>query len=70
MSRPVTAAFVGAPALGFSTYGAQAPRDGMVIDVGASTRVAERTSLYFRYDGDFAGGNVNHALNAGLRFVW
>ena len=47
MSRPVTAAFVGAPALGFSTYGAQAPRDGMVIDVGASTRVAERTSLRF-----------------------
>jgi hypothetical protein len=25
--------------------------------------------LYFRYDGDLAGGNTNHALSAGIRFV-
>src|SRR6202012_2003769 len=31
LTRPVTAAFAGAPALSFTTYGATAPRDGAVI---------------------------------------
>jgi outer membrane autotransporter protein len=69
-SRPVTAAFAGAPAVGFTTVGAQAPRDGVVLGFGANTTVAERTSLYLRYDGDMAGGNTNHVLNAGVRYVW
>jgi autotransporter-associated beta strand protein len=69
-SRPVTAAFAGAPAIGFTTFGAQAPRDGAVLGVGANTQVAEGTSLYLRYDGDIAGGNTNHVFNAGIRMTW
>jgi outer membrane autotransporter protein len=70
LTRPVTAAFAAAPAISFTTFGAVAPRDGVVLGLGASTMVAERTSLYFRYDGDLAGGNTNHVLNAGIRYVW
>ena len=69
-SRPVSASFAGAPAIGFTTVGAQAPRDGVVLGLGASTQVAERTSVYLRYDGELAGGNTNHGLNAGVRYVW
>jgi outer membrane autotransporter protein len=69
-TRPVTAAFVGAPAIGFTTFGATAPRDGVVLGLGANTNIAERTSLYLRYDGDLAGANTNHVLNAGVRFIW
>jgi outer membrane autotransporter protein len=70
LTRPVTAAFAGAPALSFTTYGAMAPRDGAVLGLGLKTLIAERTSLYLRYDGDIAGGNTNHVLNAGVRYVW
>ena len=42
----------------------------MVLGFGANSRVAENTSVYLRYDGDLAGGNTNHALSAGLRYVW
>ena len=70
LSRPVTSAFAGAPALGFTTQGASAPRDGVVLGLGVNTLVAERTTVYLRYDGDLAGGNTNHILNAGVRFVW
>jgi len=66
-TRPVSASFAGAPALGFTTFGSAAPRDGVVLGLGANTNVAERTSLY---DGDLAGGNTNHVLSAGVRFVW
>ena len=69
-TRPVTASFAGAPALGFTTFGASAPRDGVVLGLGANTAVAERTNLYFRYDGDLAGANTNHVLSAGIRYVW
>ncbi len=69
-TRPVTASFAGAPALGFTTLGASAPRDGVVLGLGANTAIAERTSLYFRYDGDLAGANTNHVLSAGVRYVW
>jgi hypothetical protein len=31
---------------------------------------AERTTVYLRYDGDLAGGNTNHILSAGIRFIW
>ena len=33
-------------------------------------RVAERTSIYMRYDGDVGGGTDNHAINVGVRFTW
>ena len=65
LTRPVTASFAGAPAIGFTTFGAQAPRDGVVLGLGANTRVAEQTRIYLRYDGDLAGGNTNHVLNVG-----
>jgi outer membrane autotransporter protein len=70
LTRPVTAAFAGAPTLSFTTFGAAAPRDGVVLGLGANTQVAEATSVYFRYDGDLAGGNTSHILSAGVRYVW
>jgi outer membrane autotransporter protein len=70
ITRPVTAALAGAPALSFTTFGAAAPRDGAVLGLGLDTKIAESTSLYFRYDGNLAGGNTNHVLNAGVRYVW
>ena len=41
----------------------------MVLGLGANTQVAEHTSLYLRYDGDLAGANTNHVLNAGANPV-
>jgi autotransporter-associated beta strand protein len=70
LNRPVTSAFAGAPALTFTTQGAIAPRDGAVLGLGGNTAIAERTTVYLRYDGDFAGGNTNHVLSAGVRYVW
>jgi len=70
LTRPVTASFAGAPSLGFATFGAIAPRDGVVLGFGANTLVAQRTTAYLRYDGDLAGGNTNHTLSAGVRYVW
>jgi outer membrane autotransporter protein len=69
-SRPVTASFAGASALSFTTQGAQAPRDGAIVGLSATTQVADATSLYVRYDGDLEGGNTNHTLSAGVRIVW
>jgi len=70
VSRPVNASFLGAPSLGFTTFGSTAPRDGVVLGLGANTAVAERTRVYLRYDGDLAGTNTNHVLTAGVRYVW
>jgi autotransporter-associated beta strand protein len=70
MNRPVTAAFVGAPAFNFTTQGAVAPRDGVVLGLGLNTAITNMTSLFFRYDGELAGGNTNHTLSGGVRFVW
>jgi outer membrane autotransporter protein len=69
-TRPVTTAFAGAPALSFTTFGAQAPRDGVVLGLGANTQIAERTSVYLRYDGEFADPNSYHIVSAGIRYVW
>ncbi len=69
-SRPVTASFAGAPAFGFTTQGAAAPRDGAVVGAMASATIADRTSLYARYDGDFEGGTTSHTFFAGLRLTW
>ena len=68
--RPVSAAFAGAPAPTFTTQGAAAPRDGVILGLGAKTAIAEATSLYLRYDGDLAGANTNHVLSAGVRLTW
>jgi autotransporter-associated beta strand protein len=70
LTRPVSASFAGAPTLGFTTFGAVAPRDGAVLGLGGNTAIAERTTAYLRYDGNLAGGNTNHVLSAGVRYVW
>lgn len=69
-SRPVTASFVGAPALSFTTTGAAAPREGAVLGLSVDAPLAEQTSLYARYDGELAGGNTSHIFSAGVRYVW
>ena len=66
----MTAAFAGAPTLAFTTPGAAAPRDGVVVGLAASTAVGEQTSLYARYDGEISGQNSGHLLSAGVRYVW
>ncbi len=70
LSRPVTASFVGAPTFGFTTYGATGPRDGVIVGLAASYAVGQSTSLYARYDGDFAGATSNNTLWAGVRHSW
>jgi outer membrane autotransporter protein len=69
-TRPISAAFAGAPGNGFTVYGATPVRDSAVIGFNASTAIAEATSLYLRYDGQLGGGTDNHALNVGLRLTW
>ena len=68
--RPVTASFVGAPALSFTTYGAAPQRDSVVLGLSATTALADATSLYFRYEGDISSQDSNHALTAGFRMIW
>ena len=69
-ARPITAAFAGAPAVGFTVYGATPQRDAAVIGFQASSRVADNASVYLRYDGDIGSGTDNHALSVGLRLSW
>lgn len=69
-SRPVTAAFAGAPGLGFTVYGAAPQRDAATIGLGANTAIADSTSLYLRYDGELGTGTDNHVLSAGFRMSW
>jgi autotransporter-associated beta strand protein/YD repeat-containing protein len=69
-ARPVTAAFAGAPASPFRVTGAEAPRDGAIVGLAASTAIAEATSVYLRYDAELAGGNTSHILSGGVRIIW
>ena len=69
-SRPMTAAFAGAPATGFTVYGATPQRDSAVIGLQANTLVADGAKLFFRYDGELGGGSDNHAVTAGVRLTW
>ncbi|WP_422033789.1 autotransporter outer membrane beta-barrel domain-containing protein [Reyranella sp.] len=69
-ARPVTASFVGAPASGFTTYGAAPQRDSVVLGLSASTAIADATSLYFRYEGNISSQDSNQALTAGFRMTW
>ncbi len=69
-SRPVTASFTGAPATAFTTFGAQAPRDGAIVGLTASTAIADATSLFLRYDADIAGDTANHTVSGGVRMTW
>ena len=71
-ARPVTASFVGAPAIPFTVTGATPARDGFVVGLGASTAIAEATSVYLRYEGQVAvsGQDASHAAIVGLRMTW
>jgi outer membrane autotransporter protein len=69
-TRPITAAFVDAPAASFTVYGATPQRNSAVIGLSAATHVTEGAQLYLRYDGEFGAGNDNHALNVGMRLRW
>ena len=69
-SRPVTASFAGAPGAAFTVFGAAPLRDAATIGLAANTNIAERTSLYFRYDGEVGTGSDSHAFTGGLRMSW
>ena len=69
-NRPVSAALAGAPTVPFTTYGASPQRDGAVVGVSANTAVADATSLYLRYEGNFSGLDSTHALTAGVCITW
>jgi outer membrane autotransporter protein len=68
--RPVTAAFAGAPAVPFTTFGAAPNRDGIVLGFNATTAIAERTSIYLRYEGQFSGQDNMQTATVGLRMTW
>jgi fibronectin-binding autotransporter adhesin len=69
-ARPVTASFVGAPALPFTVQGATPTRDGAVIGFAASTALADALGVYLKYEGTISGQDSSHALTAGLRMTW
>lgn len=60
VARPVTAAFAGAPLIGFTVYGAESSRDSAVTD---------GFRAYLRYDGDVSVTANNHMVSAGLRMI-
>ncbi len=69
-SRPVTAAFAGAPGSSFTVQGAAQARDSALIGLAANTAIAQGTSLYLRYDGEVGTGSDSHMLSAGIRLTW
>jgi autotransporter-associated beta strand protein len=70
VSRPITAAFAGAPGAAFTVYGATGQRDAAVIGFQAGTTVSDGAQIYVRYDGDIGTSASNHALSAGLRLAF
>ena len=70
VSRPITAAFAGAPGAAFTVYGATGQRDAAVIGFQAGTTVSDGAKIYVRYDGDIGTSASNHALSAGLRLAF
>jgi len=69
-TRPMTAAFAGAPGTPFTVYGAAPLQDSAVIGLGLNTRIADSTSLYARYDGEINGRDNAHVFSAGFRMTW
>jgi outer membrane autotransporter protein len=70
VSRPITAAFAGAPGAAFTLYGAASQRDAAVIGIQAGTTVSDGAQIYLRYDGDIGSSVSNHALSVGLRLAF
>jgi outer membrane autotransporter protein len=69
-SRPMTAAFSGAPSASFTVYGVTPQRDAVILGLGAKTSIGDATELYLRYDGQLATDFNNHALTAGVHLSW
>jgi outer membrane autotransporter protein len=69
-SRPVLASFAGNPGASFTVFGAAPQRDSAVLGFGANTAIADRTSLYLRYDGEVGTGADSHSISAGFRVSW
>ena len=69
-SRPITAAFAGAPGNAFTVFAAPPGRNSAVLGLSAMANIAATTQLYLRYDGEIATGTDNHAINLGVRFSW
>jgi outer membrane autotransporter protein len=69
-SRPITAAFAGAPGNSFTVFGATPLHNSAVVGLSATTNIAQATQIYLRYDGEIASGADNHAVSVGVRFSW
>lgn len=69
-ARPFAATLAGAPANGFTVYGAQAPRDAVTLGLGVEARLAASVAAFLRYDGLLATGADAHALGIGLRVAF
>src|SRR5262249_49256387 len=69
-ARPVTATFVGAPAVPFTVFGAAPTRDGAVVGFSASTAAADAARVHLGRAGPSAARDSSHALTAGLRMTW
>jgi outer membrane autotransporter protein len=62
------AAFVGAPAAGFTVQGIGLPRNSGWAGIGISSALAKNWSWYANYDAQFGkGGLVNNVFSAGMR---
>jgi uncharacterized protein with beta-barrel porin domain len=70
MKRPVSASFVGAPAVPFTVFGVALQRDGAAMGFSVSTAAAEAMGIYLRYEGNIAGQDSSHAPTAGLCMSW
>lgn len=70
VSRPVTAAFAGAPASPFSVNGARPSRDHAVLGLWLDAKLGAAITAYARYDGQVGAGAYDHAGSLGLRLVW
>jgi len=69
-SRPITAAFAGAPGNSFTVFGPTPLRNSAVVGFSAATNIGQATQIYLRYDGEIASGTDNHAVSVGVRFSW
>jgi outer membrane autotransporter protein len=69
-TRPMTAAFAGAPTNPFTVYGATPQRDAAVVGFQARAKVSDQAQLYLRYDGEISSESGKNSLNAGVRMTW
>ncbi len=63
-------AFIGAPASGFASRGAQVGRDSALLGVGVSARAGAHTVFFANYDAKLNTDDAAHAATLGLRITW